>query len=244
MVLRRSHSFFSSGVGDFTLTSACWRVPNHLNIALTPIHCHTLNGPFASKEEKVNTEYLTEYPIYSYKILFSKYSACEDIPWQLWKTSYRLCWSYTITTWLLLHRDVWESLWSMYSNAIIKIIHRILYKNVYLCKDIKWIFWFLTNFLLILTVTSLHGEQSILKFLFPSLKKKISYLMRKRPNGWALTLRGCMGGTGSLVSQRCCRWVLCLGLGVLFLLVGILEQDNHWPEMSSSGVRSIHLTEQ
>ena len=52
------------------------------DVVLTPtLHaCIVSNGPFAPKEEKINTEYLTEYPIYCYKILFSKYSACEDIP--------------------------------------------------------------------------------------------------------------------------------------------------------------------
>ena len=46
-----------------------------------------------------------------------------------------------------------------------------------------------------------------------------------------------MGGTGSLVSQRCYHLLSGGGVAVFAVeLVGSLEQDNHWPGMSSSGV--------
>ena len=103
---------------------------------LQPPFSFFFNGPFAPKKEKFNTEYLTKYltRFYSPNIQHVKIFHVN-----FGKNPINYAGVTPLQTWLLLHRDVWESLWSTYSNAIISFIHRILYKNVYLCKDIKWV---------------------------------------------------------------------------------------------------------
>ena len=115
---------------------------------------------------------------YSYKILFPKYSAYEDIPRQLWKKSILELHDYKCGLFYI------EMFWStyMYLNAIISFIHYILYKNVYLSKEIKWIIWFqFPQILLRDCALSIRWTIYESEFLFPYLKEKISCLTCKWP---------------------------------------------------------------